>query len=500
MLFLIRFKTHIKSCYYYTSYCTLALQQITVCIMTAPYKNVLNANKAFFNQEDLCDRIFNSFTENINKCNYYDIDSIPFQNSSTSKDSLYLLHVNVRSLHKNFDSLHNFLASLPFLPHLICLSESRIHDHPLIYIDLAGYSFFHVKPMVSKAGGVAVYIHETITFQKRKQQTQLPSSETLWLTLQAPFSLPLTIGIIYRHPNNSTAKNFVDELSSCLESLNKENTTFYILGDMNIDISESAPSSGVLDYLNALLSNRSFSLITKPTRVIDSSETIIDHILTNDTNHVIHPGVIRTDEISDHYVIFCEVKKLLSCKKSKIPLSYYRDRTNFDSTAFSDNLKFALDQVFSQTSALSISNFNEMFDKFVDCVSRIIDKHAPLKRHSRKQKRLMTKPLISKGILKSIRKRRSIFNSHFINGNTTQKQFFRQYSNILTKVKNLAKRKYFESELLKHQSNPKKTWKTLSYLLPSSKKRFQQSLSVSNPNLNKKSEHFNNFICTIGKK
>jgi len=47
-----------------------------------------------------------------------------------------------------------------------------------------------------------------------------------------------------------------------------------------------------------------FSIITKPTRVTDSSSTIIDHILTNNAIHTIIPGVIRTD-LSDHYSTFC---------------------------------------------------------------------------------------------------------------------------------------------------------------------------------------------------
>ena len=39
------------------------------------------------------------------------------------------------------------------------------------------------------------------------------------------------------------------------------------------------------------------------------------------------------------------------------------------------------------------------------CISQMIDKHAPLKRLSRKQQKLVKKPWITKGILTSIRKK-----------------------------------------------------------------------------------------------
>ena len=456
------------------------------------------------NQEDLCDRLFNSITENINNCKYYDLDSFSIDKANEPNgDSLYMMHVNVRSLYKNFDSLHAFLVSLPFTPHLISLSESRIHDQPLMNINLAGYKFLNVSPTVSKAGGVAVYIHESIDCQKQPHQFQLPSAETMWLTLKTPFSLPITVGIIYRHPNSSTLINFIDELSLCLETLNTKNTTFYLLGDININILETPQSSGVYRYLNSLLSNLCIPLITKPTRVNNNSATAIDHILTNDTDHVINPGVIPTDEISDHYVIFCEIKKLNSFKKSKLTRKYFRDKSKLNILNFCDNLKIILDEHFAEKPLLSKTNFNNLFDDFTRIISSTIDKHAPLKPFSRKQRKLMAKPWLTKGILVSIKKKRSMFKSHLLKGNTSQKIFFKKYSNKLTKVKNHAKRNYFDSELLKYQKDSKKTWETLRLLLPTSKKHAQKSVSYDSQthcNLAEKSEQFNNFFCTIGNK
>jgi len=42
---------------------------------------------------------------------------------------LFILHVNIRSVYKNFDSLtQEFLQSFSYLPDIICLSETKIKN------------------------------------------------------------------------------------------------------------------------------------------------------------------------------------------------------------------------------------------------------------------------------------------------------------------------------------------------------------------------------------
>ena len=69
---------------------------------------------------------------NIKVCGYLDLNSKrPIFDPNRS---LVLLHVNIRSLHKNFDNLYDFLVELNFLPDVICLTETRIKLHPLLNI------------------------------------------------------------------------------------------------------------------------------------------------------------------------------------------------------------------------------------------------------------------------------------------------------------------------------------------------------------------------------
>ena len=77
---------------------------------------------------------------------------------------------------------------------------------------------------------------------------------------------------------------------------------------MNINLSMNNRTSVSTKDIDHLISTGSIPIITLPTRVTDTSSTIIDQIITNDTSHIIKPRVIRSDsKLSDHYCIFCEV-------------------------------------------------------------------------------------------------------------------------------------------------------------------------------------------------
>ena len=85
------------------------------------------------------------------------------------------------------------------------------------------------------------------------------------------------------------------------------------MGDINLD--SNANVSTTNDYLHVLRSNAFFNLITKPTGVTSSSHIPIDHVLTNDSESSIKPGVFHYI-ISEHLPIFCEIR----IPRDKLPL------------------------------------------------------------------------------------------------------------------------------------------------------------------------------------
>ena len=93
-------------------------------------------------------------------------------------NSLSIIHLNIRSLKKNFNKLYDFLlCSLPFTPDVLCLSESRIKKQPLVNINLSGYSFVNVDP-VGNAGDVAMYVRKDLKITQ-EQNILLHGCESL---------------------------------------------------------------------------------------------------------------------------------------------------------------------------------------------------------------------------------------------------------------------------------------------------------------------------------
>ena len=86
-----------------------------------------------------------------------------FSSNSDLKNSLSIIHFNVRSLQKNFDAFYEFLCNHSCSSDIICVTETRLKTQPLLNIDISGYTFVHIDSPIT-AGGVAMYISNALQF------------------------------------------------------------------------------------------------------------------------------------------------------------------------------------------------------------------------------------------------------------------------------------------------------------------------------------------------
>ena len=94
------------------------------------------------------------------------------------------------------------------------------------------------------------------------------------------------------------------------------------------------------------------------------------------------------------------------------------------------DLQEALEVFFNANELTSSDQIDLYFDNFVSTFRTCLNKYAPLKRASRKKRKLMSKPWINKGIFVSVRKK--LYVTHYLNGNEIRKKFYKTYSNKLT--------------------------------------------------------------------
>ena len=292
--------------------------------------------------------------------------------------------------------------------------------------------------------------------------------ENLWIKLP---NWNLIIAVIYRHPSTKTTE-FIEALDFNLTKLSSN--TYYILGDININVSDEVQSSSKSDYVNMLAANNTHQLITKLTRVTDGSKSLLDHILTNDCKNPITPGVILND-LSDHFPIFCSISKNIS---HKYPPAYFRDLKHFNSELYSEDLSNNLSSFIVNLPTITHKNFNDTFEQFTTIIKSTIDKHAPQRKLSRKMRKLKQKHWITKGILTSRKNKQKFYLTRYLNGNITQKRHYKKYANKLTKLKSISKKAFFDNEFTKFRFNTNETWKIIKSLLPQTKFKVQQPTKI----------------------
>ena len=232
-----------------------------------------------------------------------------------SADRLLILHVNVRSLEKNFANFEYLIDCT--CPHVVCVTETNNPDPA--EVQLSGYNceFTHsTKKGRGCQGGVMIYVQNNLNYKLIGEGFKLANSETAWIELEShgSESLHIIIGVVYRHPKQkkSAITTFQRNLNSLLSSNAFQEQAVYVLGDINIDLLQH--SHKFIEYCEKLADQKFKLLITKPTRVKNQSSTLIDHIYARDSKSA-ESGIVTFDKENtssfscdfDHFPIYCNL-------------------------------------------------------------------------------------------------------------------------------------------------------------------------------------------------
>ena len=137
-----------------------------------------------------------------------------------------------------------------------------------------------------------------------------------------------------------------------------------------------------------LCSSGCLPLIKHPTRITPTSSTLIDHIYTNATTTTqnITSNVILND-FSDHFPVSVLIHNLKN--KSTPAASMIRDYKFFKPEDFIIDLSEELDKV---NFTLDLLSSRDDFATFLQIFVNALNKHAPLRKKSRKEVKLGNKP------------------------------------------------------------------------------------------------------------
>ena len=246
--------------------------------------------------------------DNIGINPYIGPDSVKNLTKDIPNSDLTIFYTNIRSLSKNLDLLEELLHDWSYLPDILAITETKLSSKSYLpLLKLLGYEFFH-NDSITNAGGVGIYIKSGFHYKIRIDlELKVDLCESIWFEFESIISKSanFVVGVVYKHPACKIG-DFQDSFEKTLEKLHKNKQMFYIVGDFNINLLECKTNNKVESYVNFLNNFNCLFCVDKPTRVTESSATLIDHFYSNDIRANITTHVVLTG-ISDHYSLFSSV-------------------------------------------------------------------------------------------------------------------------------------------------------------------------------------------------
>ena len=366
---------------------------------------------------------------------------------------------NVASINRNLENVLILLDELDFHFNVIGITETKITNsnennfHPSI----PGYVFEYV-PTPLASGGVGLFVDQSLYYTVL-EKTSNEAFQAIWIEISFVNHKNIVCGIIYRQHNSPDY--FQSYFEEVIEKMVSDDKTVHIMGDFNIDLLKCETSKISQDFLLSLQSCYLIPTVDKPTRVYRAFATLIDNIFVNNPDKLLASGNIISD-ISDHFSQFC-ITTSASDKKQQIKSVKMRDYSKFSADCFTKDL---LEVDWDGMIANGAHCPDRLFSTFYNKYSKIVNKHAPIKRMSNRKVKQLSKPWITTGIKASIAIKCKLYAS----GDDSR---YKYYRNKICSLIRLSKKRYYYKYFEHNVANMKKTWEGINELLYRRKKNLK---------------------------
>jgi len=354
---------------------------------------------------------------------------------SLPRKGLRLAHININSLRNKINEVAELLNK--FKIHILAISETHLDssfDDTELYIE--GYNIYR-NDRNGFGGGVAFYI---LSHLPVKLRTDLMSFdiETLWLQMHLPHRKPTLLCCCYRPP--SANYEYLDSMCKMLDMNTNASQDIYFMGDLNIDwfAKDCHLKRKLLTTTNACGLTQ---LINKPTRICFKNDgsrtsTCIDHIFTNRPELCKKILSIPTGS-SDHNLIISALTAKLSGSGNAVLLK--RSYKLFKNDKFIEDV-----QAICWSDVLAASNPETALFIFNKLFLSLIDKHAPLKKFTVRNK---VTPWLDDELKKSMQIRCQMKRTAVNTGNKCDWDLYRKMRNSVAKLNKKKKKIYFENHV-----------------------------------------------------
>nr|CAI5849653.1 unnamed protein product [Callosobruchus analis] len=208
---------------------------------------------------------------------------------------------------------------------IIAITESWLSaDIPTCAVNIQGYLFYR-QDRLGRGGGVGIYIRSNIR-SAVLDITNYTDNLLEYLFIEYKTGQERHCLAVFYRPPKGNVLDAVGHLDQILSQVITQYENITILGDLNINF---MVKNNILS--NCFESYGLMQVISEPTRITETSSTLIDIIFVSNVEKCIAKGTINADTISDHFLVYCEI----SCdyKKTEKYVTY-RDFKNFSLDLF----------------------------------------------------------------------------------------------------------------------------------------------------------------------
>ena len=151
--------------------------------------------------------------------------------------------------------------------------------------------------------------------------SNMKENETISIEIVLKSGKKCIVSSMYRAPNTTPAA-FQGCYESIIFAMKKRNPHSIIVGlDHNLDFLKSIKHSGTNDFIHSNLDMGMIPMITKPTRIMKSSTTLIDNIIVSENLCGSYHSNVLINDMSDHMPTICILSSLKTIKKDPVTIT-----------------------------------------------------------------------------------------------------------------------------------------------------------------------------------
>ena len=331
----------------------------------------------------------------------------------------------------------------------------------------------------------------------------------LEISHQKPNSKKYILSNIYRLPNEivQDVNTFTDEFSLYLSLLKRRKHSSFVCRDFNINLLSLDNKRHFNHFFDTVMVKCFFPRITLPTRIQNTSHTLIDNILSNNIEDGLKSksGILIND-ISDHKIIFTYEENMSYVEKN----AKYIEIEKQDELSLANFVEeLTLLDIHSQLDHSQQSNPQDNYKTFSKLIKCAKDKHLPKRKVKYNRKKHGKSNWMTKGILNSINTKNALYKILIQTSPTNEdvhnklKSEYTEYRAKLRKSIREAKRLYYLRLFAIHKNDIQKTWIVINNTLNNNSRNSRQSEFIVNNNKltdpGDIANAFNDYFINIGR-